>query len=80
MCWSSPASRSSGLQPSVRGAIPLVKMFAKALALGKVSHEPLGEEAFGPAVGGPLELLVALGHVFEEILHPEQRVLSIRHR
>ena len=55
-------------------------MFAEAAALGKVSHEPFREEAFGPSVGGPLELLVALRHVFEEILHPEQRVLSIRHR
>ena len=56
-----------------------MKVFAEPPALGEVAHESLSKEGFGPAVRRPLELLVALGHVFEEILHPEQSVLSIRH-
>ena len=54
-------------------------MFTKPPAFREINHEPLREKTFGPAVGRPLELLVALIHVFEKIFHPEQSVLSIRH-
>ena len=60
--------------------IPFVEMLAEPPAFGEIAHKSLREEAFSSAVGGPLKLLVALRHVFEEILHPEQSVVSIKHR
>jgi hypothetical protein len=56
-----------------------LEFLAKLLAFGEVDQERLGQVGFGSSVGGPLELLVALVHVVEEILHPEERAASVSH-
>jgi len=55
------------------------EFLAKPAAFLEVADQGLGEKGFGSPVGRPLELLVALRHVFDQVFHPEQGVLPIPH-
>ena len=69
------------LQAAEQSNAPKLKavLLAEAAAFGQVDHHRVGQVRRGRAVGGPLELLMALVHVVEEVLHPEERVSSVSH-
>ncbi len=56
------------------------EFLTEATAFGKVPDHRFGEKRLGTDVAGPLKLLVAPGHVFDQILHPEQRIATVSHR
>jgi hypothetical protein len=56
------------------------ELLAKFLALVQVTQQGLGQEGLRGLVAGPLELVVAPRHVFDQVFHPEQRVTPISHR
>jgi hypothetical protein len=55
-----------------------VELFAEASAFGQIHHQGLCQERLALSLG-PLELLMATVHVFEQVFHPKQGVLSIPH-
>ena len=57
-----------------------MQLLAEASTFGQVDEERLGQEARRWAVGGPLELVVAAIHVFEDIFHPQQGCTPISHQ
>jgi hypothetical protein len=55
------------------------ELFAEALAFGEVAEQGFGEVGGGLAVGGPLELIVTLAHVLDQVFHPKERVTAVAH-
>jgi hypothetical protein len=55
-------------------------LFAQSLAFVQVTQQRLGQEPLRGPIAGPLELVMASGHVLDQVLHPEQRVTPISHR
>ena len=70
-----PSSRA-GQSPRFGSTL---EMLAEPAALGEVAHHRIGKECLGRRVGRPLELLMAAVHVIDQILHPQQRRMSIPH-
>jgi hypothetical protein len=46
-------------------------LLAQAGALGEVDEHGFGKECFPRPARGPLELIVALGHVLDQVFHPQ---------
>jgi len=59
--------------------LSLAKLLANSLALGQVAEQGIGEERLSRAFAGPLELVVAMRHVIDQILHPDHHVFAVRH-
>jgi len=55
------------------------KLLAKLLALVQITQNRIGQKHLGRPIAGPLELVVALRHVIDQVFHPEKRVAPISH-
>ena len=55
------------------------ELLAKFLALVEITQKCVGQKHLGRPIAGPLELVVALRHVLDQVFHPEKRVAPISH-
>lgn len=64
---------------SLWGGRGCTQLFAEALTLDQVAEHRLGQEKLRRAIAGPLELVMAAGHVVDQIFHPQQGSSPISH-